>query len=125
MPGLFIETLVLLPFAALYLAWVGLSGQAAFSPERPTLMLILLLAGPVTVLPLLCFALAARRLTLATIGFLQFIAPTMQFVVGLGYGERLTPARLICFALIWLAVAVFCLDAWLRGRRRRPVPSAA
>jgi len=71
----------------------------------------LMLAGPFTVLPLLCFALAARRLRLATIGVMQFIAPTLQFIVGLGYGEVLTVPHVICFTLIWTAVTLFSWDA--------------
>jgi chloramphenicol-sensitive protein RarD len=64
----------------------------------------------------LCFALAARRLNLITVGFMQFIAPTMQFFTGIFYGEVLTPAHIICFSLIWLAVALFSWDAWRRRR---------
>ena len=77
---------------------------------------LLMLAGPFTVLPLLCFALAARRLTLSAIGILQFIAPTLQFLVGLAYGERLTGAHMVCFALIWIAVSLFSWDAWRLAR---------
>ncbi len=73
---------------------------------------LLLLAGPVTVLPLLCFALAARRLNLSTVGFMQFIAPTLQFIIGVLYGEELTTAHAVCFSLIWLAVGLFSWDAW-------------
>ena len=116
MPGLFIETLLLLPFALVYLAWIMLAGEAAFSPDDPRLAGILLLAGPLTVLPLLFFALAARRLNLSTIGMMQFIAPTMQFVIAVSYGEELTTAHFICFSLIWTAVILFCLDAWRTNR---------
>jgi chloramphenicol-sensitive protein RarD len=112
MPGLFIETVMLLPFAAGYVVWLGLKGAGAFALEDPGMMGLLMLAGPFTVLPLVAFALAARRVRLSTVGFLQFISPTMQFLVGLFYGEPLTPAHVVCFALIWLAVAVFSYDAW-------------
>ena len=118
MPGLFIETLVLFPLAALYLLWLTQTGQSSFSAANPELLIILLLAGPVTVLPLLFFALAARRLRLSTIGFLQFMAPTLQFFIGIYYGEELTMPHLICFSLIWLAVGVFVYDAW-RLRQER------
>lgn len=118
MPGLFIETIVLLPVAATYLMWVIVNGSAAFTASNPTLAILLLLAGPLTVLPLLFFAIAARRLRLATIGFLQFIGPTGQFMVGIYYGETLSTADLVCFTLIWLAVALFVFDA-LRGGERR------
>ena len=120
MPGLFIETLILTPFALAWLGWLMLDARATFGAESLGLDLALLLAGPITVLPLLCFALAARRLALSTIGFMQFIAPTLQFLVGLAYGERLTTAHAICFACIWIAVISFSVDAW--RRTRLPVP---
>ncbi len=116
MPGLFIETLVLLPIALVYLVWIMLAGEAAFSPADPRLAGILLLAGALTVLPLLFFALAARRLNLTTVGMMQFIAPTLQFLIAVYYGEELTTAHIICFSLIWLAVIVFSVDAWRTNR---------
>ncbi len=116
MPGLFIETLVLLPIALVYLVWIMLAGKAAFSPGDPGLAGILMLAGPLTVLPLLFFALAARRLNLTTVGMMQFIAPTLQFVIAVIYGEELTPAHIVCFSLIWLAVILFSVDAWRTNR---------
>ena len=112
MSGLFVETLVLLPFAMSYWAWIGAQGQSAFVSGGSGMAGLLLLAGPLTVLPLLFFALAARRLPLSLIGFLQFIAPTLQFLMGILYGETLTTAHLICFGLIWTAVAFFVIDAW-------------
>jgi chloramphenicol-sensitive protein RarD len=116
MPGLFIETLVLLPFALSYLLWMMMSGDAAFTLDEPGLAGILLLAGPLTVTPLLFFALAAKRLNLSTVGMMQFIAPTLQFLVAVYYGEELTTAHIICFSLIWIAVAVFSVDAWRTNR---------
>jgi len=116
MPGLFVETLVLLPIALVYLVWIMLAGEAAFSPAEPRLAGILLLAGPLTVLPLLFFALAARRLNLTTLGMMQFIAPTLQFLIAVYYGEELTTAHIICFSLIWLAVILFSIDAWRANR---------
>ena len=117
MPGLFVETLILLPIALIWMAWIFNSGQAAFGYEGPGITGLLLLAGPVTVIPLLCFALAARRLELKTIGFMQFIAPTLQFCMGLYYGEVLTTAHLICFGCIWTAVILFSWDALRRANR--------
>ncbi|MGH8166207.1 MAG: hypothetical protein ACREQ1_03155 [Woeseiaceae bacterium] len=73
--------------------------------------------------PLLCFALAARRLRLSTIGIMQFIAPTLQFLVGVAYGEELTLPHSICFTLIWVAVILFSWDAW-RSTRRPALPPA-
>jgi len=117
MPGLFVETLVLLPIAIVWLAWIFYSGRAAFGFNGIGITGLLLLAGPVTVIPLLCFALAARRPPLSTIGFMQFLAPTLQFLIGVYYGEELTTAHLICFGCIWAAVIVFSTDA-LRNSAR-------
>ncbi|HEX6997063.1 MAG TPA: EamA family transporter RarD [Gammaproteobacteria bacterium] len=116
MPGLFIETLILFPAAAAYIARLVVADAAVFGAEDVALSVWLVLAGPFTVVPLLCFALAARRLPLSTIGVMQFLAPTMQFGVGLAYGEPLTAAHVVCFTLIWIAVAVFSADAWFASR---------
>lgn len=117
MPGLFVETLVLLPLSATYLIWIMSTGDSAFTLSNPSMVGMLLLAGPATVLPLLYFALAARRLSLSTLGFMQFIAPTLQFMVGLYYGEVLTTAHAVCFGLVWIAVGLFSWDAWRASRR--------
>jgi chloramphenicol-sensitive protein RarD len=120
MPGLFVETLVLFPISAAYLIWIMNAGDAAFTLSNPSMVGMLLLAGPFTVLPLLCFALATRRLSLSTVGFMQFIAPTLQFITGLYYGEVLTTAHAVCFGLIWIAVGLFSWDVW---RASRPAAS--
>lgn len=117
MPGLFIETLILLPFAAAYLVWILGTDTAAFRASDPSLAFTLILAGPITVVPLLSFALAARRLNLSTLGMMQFIAPTLQFLIGVYYGEHLTTAHIVCFACIWTAVILFSWDAWRSSRR--------
>jgi chloramphenicol-sensitive protein RarD len=125
MPGLFIETLLLFPFAMAWLAWLMTSQQATFAGSTVSMALLLMLAGPLTVVPLLMFAIAARRLTLTVIGFMQFIAPTLQFIVGIFYGEVLTPAHLVCFGCIWAAVAIFRIDAYYQQKRKPPrIPSA-
>lgn len=123
MPGLFIETLLLLPIALGYLLWRMQGGEAAFSIENPGLSAILMLAGPITVVPLLFFAIAARRLNLSTVGMMQFIAPTLQFLVAVYYGEELSMAHIICFSLIWVAVILFSIDAWRANKLLAP-PSA-
>lgn len=121
MPGLFVETLVLSPLALGGLAWLRITGKAAFGNGDVPLDALLIAAGPLTVVPLLCFALAARRLTLTSIGFMQFIAPTLQFCVGVWYGEALTPPHMICFGCIWTAVILFSTDALRRNRVVAPV----
>ena len=123
MPGLFIETAMLLPFAAAWIGWLMLHGEAAISEGSAGLAALLVAGGPITVLPLLCFAVAAKRVSLTTIGFLQFLAPTLQFIIGVYYGEPLTLARIACFMCIWTAVLVFSFDALRYGRRKRPVPA--
>ncbi|MEM7081131.1 MAG: EamA family transporter RarD [Pseudomonadota bacterium] len=120
MPGLFIETVILLLPAFAYLWWLNQNGSLVFRFDHPRAGVDFMLSGPFTVLPLLMFALAARRLTLSTIGFMQFIAPTMQFLMGVYFGEPLTPAVWGCFTLIWLAAGLYGYDAWRHARQQRP-----
>lgn len=118
--GLFAECLWLLPVAAGFLLWTALRpGGDVAAARGPVEALLLLACGPGTVIPLACFAVAARRLPLTTLGFLQFIAPTLQFGIGVLNGEPLTPLRLASFALIWAGVAVFVGAALWRGRGAR------
>ena len=119
MPGLFVEVLVLFPLSAAYLSFLVNSGSSPFTWADPGMFGLLLLAGPMTVLPLAFFAYSARRLRLATLGFIQFIGPTGQFLVGYYYGEELTLPYLICFVCIWSAVSLFVFDVWRSGRRTR------
>lgn len=119
MPGLFAETTLLLPIAAVGLAWLLFTRTAAVTSSDTSTAVLLILAGPVTVFPLLFFAIAARALSLTTVGFMQFVAPTLQFVIAIYYGENLTTAHMICFACIWIAAAMFSVDALLAGRRRQ------
>ena len=78
-----------------------------------------MLNGPATVLPLALFAWSARRLPLSTIGFIQFLAPTLQFAVGVWAGEDLTPLRVISFVFIWGGAGVFAAAAYFRHRSAR------
>ena len=117
MPGLFVETALLSPVAAGYLWMLIGAGQASFLSASTGNDLLLIIAGPLTVVPLLCFAIAARKLTLTAIGFMQFIAPTLQFSVGVAYGEELTVAHIVCFLFIWTAVGLFSFDV-VRANRR-------
>ena len=124
MPGLFVETTLLFPFAFVPLVWLIWSGASAFSSGDTSLNVLMLLAGPVTVMPLLLFAVAARKLTLTMVGFLQYLAPTLQFLIGVYYGEELTTAHLICFGSIWTAVALFSIDAF-RSAKKPPMETPA
>ena len=120
MPGLFVETVLLLPLALIWFGYLYSSSQMVFASGTGSMTFWLVMAGPITVLPLLCFALAARRVTLTTIGFMQFLAPTLQFGTGIYYGETLTTAHLICFTFIWSAVAFFIYDA-LKTAKKKPL----
>lgn len=119
--GLTVETLLLAPFAAAYLVWAVAGGRARFLSGNPSMDVLLLLAGPLTAFPLLCFAAAARRLPLSTIGFLQYVSPTLQFLLAVGlYGEPFDRARAGAFACIWVAVALFAIDS-VRRHAAEPV----
>ena len=120
MPGLFVETVLLFPFAATWLAWLFYSGSSSFASGDAKIMLLLVAGGPITVIPLLMFAVGARRLSLTVIGFMQYIAPTLQFLVGIYFGEKLTQPLLVCFVFIWVAILIFSADAFLNQARKSP-----
>ena len=105
--GLTVETMMLAPFALAYLAFEASQGAAVFGATDAHAVL-LLAAGVISTIPLLLFTEAARRLPYATVGMLQFIAPTVQFLLAvLVYGEAVTTAHAIAFAAIWTAVALY------------------
>lgn len=115
--GLTVETGLAAPFAIAYLAWLGVAGSH-FSSEGTKVTLFLVGAGIATSLPLLAFAAAAHRLRYTTLGIVQYLAPTLQLVTAvLLYGERFTRGHAITFGLIWLAVALYVIEA-LRQHRR-------
>jgi chloramphenicol-sensitive protein RarD len=116
--GLTLETLLMTGPALAYIAWAELSGAGAFLYGGPLTSLLLVGAGAVTAVPLLLFAAGARRVTLTTMGILQYIAPTLQFALGVTvFGEPLTSARLIGFGLVWAALVIYTLDGTIRGGR--------
>jgi chloramphenicol-sensitive protein RarD len=118
--GLTVETLLLLPFVATYLIARMVSGRATFLSGNHALDVLLVMAGPVTAIPLLLFAAAARRLPLSTLGFLQYLSPTLQFLLAVVvYGEAFDRAKLGAFACIWTALALFAFHS---VRRRVPEP---
>jgi chloramphenicol-sensitive protein RarD len=124
MPGFALETAFLLPAAIAYLAVATLRGETRFAGEGAPIALGLVLSGAVTAIPLLLFAAAARRVTLVTIGLLQYIAPTLQFLVGVvAFGESLTATELACYVAIWIALAIYSAEGIVLSRRRsRPIP---
>ena len=120
--GLALETLVLAPVAAAVLGWWAWQGQGALlQADVPTLGW-LLLAGPLTAVPLLLFAAGARLIPLATLGILQYISPSLQFALGVWFfHEPFQPARLAGFVLIWAALCVYTAEGWWAGRRNAAV----
>jgi len=116
--GSTIETLLLAPIAAAYLGYLALTGRGAFGHAPTTIELYLLSTGAVTAIPLLLFTSAARLLPLSTVGFLQYLAPTGQFLLAVTVlGEPIAHDKLAAFALIWIGLVVFSLDL-ARSQRR-------
>ncbi|MEO6094006.1 MAG: EamA family transporter RarD [Novosphingobium sp.] len=117
LPGLTVETVLLLA-PAIGIVWWQSSGVAGSSLGRSVRMdLLLACSGVVTAVPLLLFATAARRMAISTLGFVQFLAPTLMFLLGLFvFGEALRPIQLACFIAIWTAIALFCWDLWERHK---------
>lgn len=113
--GLFIECAYLALPGLIYVLHVQSTGQGHFGTGAGVTTL-LALAGPATVVPLALFAWSARRLPLSAVGFLQFIAPTLQFLLGVAFGEPFTPLRALSFVFIWLGVATFAYGAWKKTR---------
>jgi chloramphenicol-sensitive protein RarD len=130
-PGLFLETTLLTPIAAGYLFCLERAGGSAFSDGSWTIVLLLLSMGIVTGLPLVWFGHAARHLRLTTLGFLQYLAPSCSFFLGVFlYHEPFTRAHLVTFTFIWVALALFTAEAIWRWRSDRealsePVARAA
>lgn len=112
LPGLVLETLIVAPLALGYIVWCETSGAGALSQGSTGHDWLLAASGPVTALPLLWFTEAARRLPLSTLGFFQYVAPTLQFLLAVAcYGEHVTPAHAVTFALIWAGLVLFTYDA--------------
>lgn len=114
------EVLLLAPFAFAYLAWLHVGGQAVFGQEAATTAL-LVFSGLLTAFPLILFSAAAQRVPLATLGLLQYLNPTLQFVCAVAvFGEPLTPWHQIAFALIWVALGLYSGTAlWGETARRK------
>ena len=118
--GLSLETAALSLLAVAYLAYKEGTGGGSFGHAGAATTLLLAGTGVVTALPLLLFAYAARQVTLATVGIMQYISPTCQFFLGVFvYGEPFTPTRLLGFAPIWLALVIYSVDGMKEEKRRR------
>ncbi|MBS0906340.1 EamA family transporter RarD [Pantoea dispersa] len=118
--GMLIETAWLFPLAAIYLFGFADSATSHLSANPLSLNLKLIAAGIITTIPLMLFAAACARLRLSTVGFFQYLGPTLMFLLAvLFYGESLTPDKMVTFGFIWLALAIFILDALLFSARTR------
>ena len=122
LPGLTIETTVLLVPSLAISAWYLWAGDGRGFGSDSSISLLLMAGGIVTAMPLLLFATAARRMSYAALGFVQYLAPTVQFLLGLFvFGEPLKSVQLACFLLIWVSIAVFSFDMWRKMRADRMI----
>ena len=111
LPGLFLESAAVLPFALLYVVYLARAGASSFTFHAPVTMALLVGGGVVTALPLLWFAHAARNLRLSTLGLLQYLGPTLTFLLGtLVYREPFTRQHLVTFGCIWFGLAMFTIE---------------
>lgn len=117
--GLFVEVVLMLPVALGFLAWWQIAGSGALLHRGFTTDLLLMAAGPVTAVPLALFAAGARRISLVMLGFCQYLAPSIYFLLGVfWYGEPFGTWSVAAFALIWLALAIFTIDGLRQSARR-------
>lgn len=114
------ETAVLAPVAAVLMTWLVLSDRTTFGDHGIGHAALLASTGIVTAVPLLLFAASARRVTLVTIGLLQFLTPILQFASGLALGEHMSTGRWIGFSIVWLALVVLVVDTTRRSMTKRP-----
>lgn len=118
--GLFIETLLCTPLALAYLFWLWDAGASVSANADWVTWILLILAGPFTAAPLLLFNLAARRVRLSTLGLVQYLAPSMHFVLAVAFfGEAFTPVHAVVFGLIWMGLALFSWDSRRQYRAQR------
>jgi chloramphenicol-sensitive protein RarD len=117
--SLTLETLLVAPLALGYLGWLVSQDRSSYAGEGVDHALLLMSAGLVTAVPLLCFGAAAIRISLVSLGLLQYLAPVLQFLLGvLWFHEEMSPGRWIGFALVWVALTIFTVES-LRHRRRQ------
>ena len=113
------ETGIVAPFAAAYLLWLGLTGGSNFAHHGTGHALLFVLTGVITAIPLICFGAAAVRVSMVTLGLLQYLAPVLQFALGVLYFHEDMPAgRWIGFVLVWIALVIFTVEA-INHRRRQ------
>ena len=124
--GLLLETLFVLPFALLFLAYLGVNDQHSFATGSLTNDLLILGSGIATALPLLWFGIGAQKIPLYMVGFLQYIAPTISLILGvLMYGETFTKDHVVTFTCIWIAIAIFTISNIRQAINKRTVSKVA
>ena len=125
--GMSLETMLLAPLAVVALLWAGPSGPGSQWPAHDAhTWLFFLLSGPVTAIPLLLFAAGARRVPLSTMGFLQYITPSILALMGVFlYGETFAGPRAVGFVLIWVALVLYTMEGLWAGRRAAAAARAA
>lgn len=117
--GLSLETLLLFPFAAAALGWLVSTDQSGFMHASPLVRFLATMAGPVTAVPLLFFAAAARRIPLSMLGLLQYTGPTLQLLLGVWlYHEPFPADKQLGYAMIWVSLALYAAEGFWVGRRR-------
>lgn len=114
--GMLVETLIIAVPSIVVLGFIQAGGEGHFT-DGPVNALLLILTGPMTVAPLLLFIIGARGLNMATIGILQFVAPTLQFAIAVAYGETFTPAHAVTFGFIWAGLACFTVSMLRRSKK--------
>ncbi len=118
--GLLVETLILSIPSTIFIGWWQIQGTSALFRINPTTDLLLIGTNLVTALPLLMFIMGARRSTMTTVGFMQYLAPSITFLLAVFiYHEPFSHQRLITFILIWIALAIYTLDSFYAFRKRR------
>lgn len=118
--GLTLESLILTPLAVGWLGWLASQGELAFFEVPAVTELLLVAAGPITAVPLLFFAAGVRLLPYSTTAIIQYVSPTMVFLIGVfAFGEPFTFSMLVGFLFIWAGVALFLGETWVEARRQR------
>ncbi|WP_245426809.1 EamA family transporter RarD [Mesorhizobium sp. YM1C-6-2] len=121
--GFFLEVLLLTVPSLAYLVWLSVGGEGHFVPSQPENMVLLVLCGPATAVPLILFGFGAKLLRYSTIGIMQYISPTIVFLIAVFvFREPLGASRMIAFALIWAALALYSWSMFSRRAQSRPPP---
>ena len=121
--GLTVETWILLPFTLVFMAFWGASGHSAFPSAGLRVDLFLIGGGAITAVPLVLFAAGVRRIRLITLGFLQYLGPTITLSIGvLLYGEAFTLADAVTFGCVWLALVLVAIEGRFSRFARSPLP---